>query len=537
MLTLQAISFAAKYWHAILLLVVFGFLAFQKFNKGLNKYPGPFLAAYTNWWKFADSCSRATHFTHVGLHRKHGDILRLGPNALSFADPKALSVIYGFNKGMTKRDFYPVQQPIAKGRRIHSLFSTKDEEYHAKYRRCVNGAFAMTTLRGYEPLVDSTTDAFVEQTLKHYCGSDKECNFYRWLQFYALDVIGELTWSKRMGFLENDQDVGSVCKSMAANLAYAGPIGQMPWIDLIWVKNPIRLRLQEWGWIKSVTLPTTRFALQQNEDRAGELAQIKRDGNLKGGSRKTHDFLSKFTQARKCVLRAWKQNADVMLEHDHPDFMDNGQVLATCNSMITAGTETTAITLSAIFHNLMRHTSVYRKLLAEIDCAAKDGIIIERRNRKVSWTEAQRLPYLDAGIQESFRLHPAVGMTKEKVVPAQGLEIAGHYIPGNTIVGCNPWVLQRRPEIFGGDVDAFRPERWLEASEDHLRGMRAAMFQFGGGSRTCIGKHIALFSIYKFVPTFLRNFNMQQIKEEDYRHQCVWMVRIEGFYAQLSERQ
>lgn len=205
--------------------------------------------------------------------------------------------------------------------------------------------------------------------------------------------------------------------------------------------------------------------------------------------------------------------------------------------MITAGTETTAITLSAIFHNLMQHSSVYNKLMKEIDRAVQDGTIAERRNKKVSWTEAQKLPYLDAVIQESFRLHPAVGMTQEKVVPAQGLEIAGHYIPGGTIVGCNPWVIQRRPEIFGEDIDAFRPERWLEASVDQLRDMRAAMFQFGGGSRTCIGKHIALFSIYKFVPTFLRNFEMRQIRKDEYRHQCVWMVRIEGFYAQLSMRQ
>lgn len=216
--------------------------------------------------------------------------------------------------------------------------------------------------------------------------------------------------------------------------------------------------------------------------------------------------------------------------------MDNGQVTATCNSMITAGTETTAITLSAIFHNLMQHPTVYHKLMEEIDGAVRDGIITERRNKKVSWTEAQKLSYMDAVIQESFRLHPAVGMTQEKVVPPHGLEIAGHYIPGNTIVGCNPWVLQRRPEIFGDDVDAFRPERWLEASADQLRDMKATMFQFGGGSRTCIGKHIALFSIYKFVPAFLRNFDMKQLREDEYRDQCVWMVRIQGFYAQLSQR-
>lgn len=306
MFTIQIAFFTARYWPVISFLAVLAFLTHRKLNKGLNKYPGPLFAAYTDWWRFAESWSRSTHFTHQILHRKHGDIVRLGPNSLSFADPKALSVIYGFNKGMIKSDFYPVQQPIAKGMRIHSLFSTTDEVYHAKYRRCVNGAFAMTNLRSYEPLVDSTTDAFVEQTTKRYCGSDKECNFYQWLQFYALDVIGELTWSKRMGFIDSDRDIGNVCKSMAANLAYAGPIGQMPWLDLIWVKNPIRLRLQQLGWVKSVTLPTTRFALQQNKDRAGELEKIRRDGGIDGGSRKTQDFLFKFTQARKCTSRHLK---------------------------------------------------------------------------------------------------------------------------------------------------------------------------------------------------------------------------------------
>lgn len=299
MLTEQLLFFATKYWYEICLLVIVVFLARQKFHKGLDIYPGPFFAAYTDWWRFAESWNRVSHYTHQSLHHKYGDVVRLGPNSLSFADPKALSVIYGFNKGMVKSDFYPVQQPIANGVRIHSLFSTTDEQYHAKYRRCVNGAFAMTNLRSYEPLVDNTTDAFVEQTMKRYCGTDKELDFYRWLQFYALDVIGELTWSKRIGFLDNDQDIGNVCKSMAANLAYAGPIGQMPWLDLIWTKNPLRLQLQKWGWLKAATLPTTRFALQQNEDRAGELAEIKKHGKLERGSGKTADFLLRFTQARQ----------------------------------------------------------------------------------------------------------------------------------------------------------------------------------------------------------------------------------------------
>ena len=77
-------------------------LLHNKLYKGLNKYPGHPLAAYTNWWRFWDVSQRHPEVTHMNLHKKHGDIVRLGPNVLSFADPKAIKTIYGLNKGMTK---------------------------------------------------------------------------------------------------------------------------------------------------------------------------------------------------------------------------------------------------------------------------------------------------------------------------------------------------------------------------------------------------------------------------------------------------
>ena len=42
----------------------------------------------------------------------------------------------------------------------------------------------------------------------------------------------------------------------------------------------------------------------------------------------------------------------------------------------------------------------------------------------------------------------------------------GHFVPGGTIVGVNPWVLQRNREVFGEDVDVYRPERCLVKDTD-----------------------------------------------------------------------
>lgn len=91
-----------EYWPAALAIALVAYLLKNYFNHGLNKYPGPFLASLTDWWRFVDVYKRRPEVTHLKLHAKHGDVVRLGPNVLSFADPKALKSIYGLNKGYVK---------------------------------------------------------------------------------------------------------------------------------------------------------------------------------------------------------------------------------------------------------------------------------------------------------------------------------------------------------------------------------------------------------------------------------------------------
>ena len=102
MLANEILPLVAAYWPAILVAGIAYKLLSNKYHNGLNKYPGHPLAAYTNWWRFFDVLGRHAEDTHRALHKKHGDIVRLGPNVLSVADPRAIKIIYGLNKGMTK---------------------------------------------------------------------------------------------------------------------------------------------------------------------------------------------------------------------------------------------------------------------------------------------------------------------------------------------------------------------------------------------------------------------------------------------------
>ena len=68
-----------------------------------------------------------------------------------------------------------------------------------------------------------------------------------------------------------------------------------------------------------------------------------------------------------------------------------------------------------------------------------------------------------------MRLHPSIGFPLERVVPAGGSELCGQNLPAGTIVGVLPPLINRNREVFGKDSEVFRPERWTEASPDHLK--------------------------------------------------------------------
>ena len=102
MISDQIVQVLSQHWLPILLAAVLAWLVRNRYHNGLNKYPGPFLASLSDWWRFMDVYKRRPELSHIALHKKYGQVVRLGPNTLSFSDPDALKTIYGLNKGFIK---------------------------------------------------------------------------------------------------------------------------------------------------------------------------------------------------------------------------------------------------------------------------------------------------------------------------------------------------------------------------------------------------------------------------------------------------
>ncbi|KEF54334.1 cytochrome P450 oxidoreductase [Exophiala aquamarina CBS 119918] len=153
-------------------------------------------------------------------------------------------------------------------------------------------------------------------------------------------------------------------------------------------------------------------------------------------------------------------------------------------------------------------------------------LVIETAAEIQLLNEANQMPYLQAALKESMRMHPAVGMLLERVVPEDGVSIAGTFLPAGTIIGICPWVLHRVSRVFGEDADTFRPERWLEASPEALKVMERSNLAFGASPCTCVGKHISLLEMSKIVPQLLWTFELELAQpDKEWKLHDMWFVK------------
>ena len=81
-----------------------------------------------------------------------------------------------------------------------------------------------------------------------------------------------------------------------------------------------------------------------------------------------------------------------------------------------------------------------------------------------------------AVIKEALRLHAPTCFPLERVVPAEGTNVCGYYIPAGTIIGTMAPLMNKNTDIFGSDVDIFRPERWLDKDSERLKLMERTFF-------------------------------------------------------------
>jgi len=159
--------------------------------------------------------------------------------------------------------------------------------------------------------------------------------------------------------------------------------------------------------------------------------------------------------------------------------MNDAQLMDESLTMLLAGHETTATTLSWIWALLHQHREVEARLHAEVDSVLA--------GRVPTLEDLPQLPYTRMVVDEALRLYPSVYVLSRKV--AKEDELCGFRIQAGSSVDLSPYATHRLPE-FWEEPEQFRPERFTP--EQVAKRPRFAYFPFIAGPRQCIGNSFAL---------------------------------------------
>ena len=128
----------------------------------LGSIPGPFSARLSRIWMIQHSWQGDMHRTMIDLHKRHGKLVRTGPNEVSVSDLSAVKQIYGAGTKFRKSDWYSVWQ----GHRKFDLFAERDESIHGAQRRLVSRIYSMESLKELETYVDDAVSHFIKKMLE-----------------------------------------------------------------------------------------------------------------------------------------------------------------------------------------------------------------------------------------------------------------------------------------------------------------------------------------------------------------------------------
>ncbi len=180
---------------------------------------------------------------------------------------------------------------------------------------------------------------------------------------------------------------------------------------------------------------------------------------------------------------------------DESGSMSDAQARDEAFTLIVAGHETTANTLTWAWYLLSQHPQAEAALYAELDNVLG--------GRAPTFADLPRLPFTEAIVKETLRMYPAAYITSRE--PQQDVRIGDYRVPKGRTVLISPYVTQRDPRWFD-EPERFKPERWLSDLEKHLP--KFAYYPFGGGPRICIGNMFAFMEARLILATIAQRFRL-----------------------------
>ncbi|KAF2274864.1 cytochrome P450 [Westerdykella ornata] len=445
----------------------------------LSRFPGPLLWGCSRLRYMYSSWSGWLHSDVAALHEKYGNVVRVAPNELSFADPRVWEDIYS-NRGSSPA--FP-KSPVWHGStpgKPDSLANLISSKRHAAMRRKMEPGFTERAVGQQEEIVQGFVGLLM-QKLKGKCEESDDgsaaVDVVKWFTFVTMDIITDLSFGESFHLLEKeelDDWVGVVVNSMRVFTIMA-TLRNYPWLNWLLQKLiPASARRKaDWHW---------HTVMQKVDQRLAE-------------DTRRPDFLS-----------LWQR------DDKGGDGLEKGHVYANAFIMTVAGSETSAGTLTGTLNKLLKHPEILERLTKEVRSRFA-------HETEITFAALKELPYLNAVMSEGLRVCSVVpGLTLPRITPPSGGIVCGYRVPGNIFVGVHVHSTMTGSRYFFESTE-FRPERWLaevnqDPSSPYFHDQRNGVQPFGIGPRSCIGKPLALAEMRLILARLVWTFDIGQAESE-----------------------
>ena len=276
---------------------------------------------------------------------------------------------------------------------VHSILSANNAD-HARYRRLLAHAFSESALReqeylplAYIDLLTRRLRGIVESSGNPWAVVD----IVKWLNFTTFDIVGDLALGESFHCLEKSEYHGWV-SILFSQFKAAGFFMSLRFFGL---DKPLRLVLP-----KSLLRKRAEHA-QYSKDRIYR----RLDQGTQSADAQRNDFMA------------------YVLRYNDEKGMTVPEIEQTFRVLVVAGSETTGTALSGILGNLLQNPEIMKQFANEIRQSFQD-------TSEICAKRVSSLPYLNAVIEEGLRLCPPVALGLPRVVPADGAEVSGQWLPG-----------------------------------------------------------------------------------------------------------
>ncbi|KAG6908777.1 hypothetical protein DXG01_003306 [Tephrocybe rancida] len=434
----------------------------------LAKYPGPFLCKVSKIYFAVVSFNGKQHEHYNDLHRLYGDIVRTGPNELSFCTPDVIAPMHG-PRGMPKAEFWDGQ--YAEQTTFRSLVGIRDPRVHARVRRVWARGFTPEALRSYQPILNKR----VGNLITHFeARVGQTVDLSKWISYFTYDVMSDMAFGDNVEMMQNQDSMG-FWKTLEESTPVGMLLAHLPWFAVF---------------VHRVPGVAEKIKIFREQCRNRVLRRLERGAS-------NQDLFYHLMDEGKL------DSAPVAIE----------QVVSDASLVIVAGSDTVSPALCSLFYFILCNPVAYGRLQAEID----ESLLSSEDAQGLS-----QLPYLNAALNESIRIIPPVlsGGARTPLPGSGGFMLGSRFIPEGTTTGVHIYTLHRDPRNFFMP-ERFLPERWLPieqqlalepklfGSPDQVIHNTEAFIPFSQGPADCVGKRFAFQELRATVFAVLQRFQLQ----------------------------